>query len=256
VSIAGEKAGIAKAGVPLVTQEYPAGETERIERIADAAGAPVIRRGRDWDFGPCEDGFWYGDSRGRMEFGPPALPGTHQAGNAALAVAMLRHQYALDIPADALAAGVRTARWPARLQRLGPGPVPALLPGTEIWIDGCHNPACAGAVAAAASTIAPPHALAIIAGILANKDAKGILAPFANSAARFATVPVPDHDHHAPEALATRLRSMGVECTPHASVAEAIATLGARSPAPEAVLVIGSLYLAGAVLRANGEFPD
>jgi len=236
--IAAEKAGIAKAGVPLVTEAYPPSLAAVIGEAAARAGAIWLPRGEAWD----ADGA-YRDARGTIDLPPPALAGAHQARNAALAVAMLRHQQRLDVPDAALKAAMTNAEWPARLQRLAPGPLRDLLPrDAELWLDGAHNPAAARSVAD--FFVNEKRPLHLIVGLLANKDADGVLRPVRAIAESIQAVPVPGHDHHSAEALNAR---------PAAGVAEA---LRAIAPAPPpVVLIMGSLYLAGEVLKANDQPP-
>src|SRR5688500_3181857 len=138
VRIAFEKAGIARRGSPLVTQSYPEALELEIERRAALAGAPLHMRGYDWwaEVGEAID---YHDRHGDLTLPLPQLPGRHQADNAALAVAMLRHQDRVTVSEASLAEGIRSANWPARLQLLGNGPLTALAPGREVWLDGGHN---------------------------------------------------------------------------------------------------------------------
>jgi dihydrofolate synthase / folylpolyglutamate synthase len=241
--IAAEKAGIAKPGVPLVTETYPEAIAEVVGRTAAAAGALWLPRGRSWD-AELGAAFGYRDQWGAIDAPPPELGGAHQTRNAALAIAMLRHQRLLDVPEAALKAGIGRARWPARLQRLAPGPLRELLPaGAELWLDGAHNPAAARAIADHFRGLDRPFHL--IVGLLANKDAAGVLEPFRALASTIQAVPVPDHDHHPPEALAAQAAP---------DVAAALRRIGPDGP--PVVLIVGSLYLAGEVLKANGQAPD
>nr|HMN55381.1 bifunctional folylpolyglutamate synthase/dihydrofolate synthase [Sphingopyxis sp.] len=131
--IAFEKAGIAKADVPLVRQAYPATARAEIAKQAAKAGAMLLDRGGAWEAEADDKGVHSRDARGALDLPLPAMAGAHQADNAALAVAMLRHQTALALSDDAFAVSMKTARWPARLQRLGAGPLTALLPrGTAL----------------------------------------------------------------------------------------------------------------------------
>ena len=249
--IAAEKAGIAKPGVPLVTEAYPAAIAAIVGRIATEAGAIWLPRGEGWDAGEV-----YRDRWGVVELAPE-LAGAHQARNAALAIAMLRHQRLLDVPEAALRAGTRWAEWPARLQLLAPGPLRDRLPAeAELWLDGAHNPAAARAVADHfRGRDAPFH---LIFGLLANKPAAGVLQPFRGRALTLHAVPVPDHEHHPPATLAAEARAAGMAAITAAGVAEALAWIArhADRTRPPVVLVMGSLYLAGAVLAANGQAPD
>lgn len=239
--IAFEKAGIAKPGVPLVTFDYPPEAATAVERVADRVGAPLFARGLDggWSAEAASDRIAYGDTHGRLSLPLPALPGLHQAQNAALAVAMLRHQQTVSVSPEAMAVGIRAARWPARLQRLAPGP---LTGEREVWLDGGHN-------ASAGATLAQHFAgqrLHLVIGMIEGKNPTALVAPLAPSIASLTAVPVPDHDHHPPEAFGEIARAAP-------DVPTALTTLP-NDGLP--VLIAGSLYLAGDVLWLNDEWPD
>lgn len=237
--IAFEKAGIAKAGVPLATLSYPEGPTLEIERAALTTRANLAMRGRDWDAEATDLGLEYQDRFGSLILPLPALPGPHQPENAALAVAMLRHQDVVSIATESLAEGIRSARWPARLQRLAPGP---LIGNREVWLDGGHNPS-AGEMLAAHFAKKRVH---LVIGMLANKRPDALIGPLRGSLASVTAVPVPAHEYHPTAAF-------GPGVTSAADVPHALAALP-NDGLP--VLIAGSLYLAGEVLRLNGEIPD
>ena len=252
--IAAEKAGIAKRGVPLLTQHYPREVAEPIGQAAAAAGAPWLPKGGRWDWTAHGGRLHYRDQAGELDLPLPRLPGRHQAGNAALAVAMLRHQQALAVPPHALRAAMGWAEWPARLQPITRGRLFERLPhGSTLWLDGGHNPAAAQAVAAFFKT--RPAKVHLIAGILANKDATGILEPLAPQLASFHAVPVPGHAHHAPADLAALADAHGIAADAVADVETALQAIVANGQ-PADILILGSLYLAGTVLAANGTIPD
>ena len=252
--IAAEKAGIAKRGAPLVTQLYPPRIAGLIEQAAQEAGARWLPRGRQWDAIVRQGKLHYRDEDSELTLPVPRLPGQHQALNAALAVAMLRHQVALKVPAAALVAAMGWADWPARLQRLGPGPLTSLLPaGGELWVDGGHNPS--------ASRLVADHVrhhwldgrpLHLLFASLQSKDAAGVLKPFAGTAEVVHTLPIADHECREPGELAAMARGLGFKAYPRESLGQALAAI--RTPAR--VLVYGSLYLAGEALAANDQAPD
>jgi dihydrofolate synthase/folylpolyglutamate synthase len=253
LEIAGEKAGIAKAGVPLVTMDYPRAIRERIAAIAKQAGAPVLARNIAWTSETARDAVKYSEIGFTLITNRPRLVGTHQSRNLALAIAMLRHQKALDIPDVALRAAADWAHWPARLQHLGPGPLVARLPpGSEIWLDGAHNAAAARPLAQSLARIARDRPVTLITGMLANKDAAGVLRELAGQVDHVIAVPVPSHAHHEPAALADIARILGLSAETAPSFDAAIETL---RDAPRIVLIAGTLYLAGEVLAANDEPP-
>jgi len=248
--IAFEKAGIARPGVPLVTQAYPAGVTRTIIEHAMQVGARTAIRGLDW-FAEVGETIAYRDRHGELTLPLPELAGTHQADNAALAVAMLRHQAQLEVSPEAMTEGIRAARWPARLQLLGPGPLTALVPGRKVWLDGGHN-VDAGLAIARFFADAPPFHL--ITGMLTSKDPAAIVVPLADQLLSLSVVPAPGHDAHRPEDFAPYSR---LAVRPFGDVASALAALpSAAETEGSDVLIAGSLYLAGEVLRLNAEFPD
>lgn len=239
--IAFEKAGIAKPGVPLVTQAYPAEMARTVCETAESLRAVPLLRGRDW-FADIGAAIAYRDSTGELELPLPALAGGHQADNAALAVAMLRHQNVLTVSPEAMARGILAARWPARLQQLGPGPLTALVPGRRVWLDGGHN---ADAGEAIARFFAQRNDLHIIVGMLAAKNPEAIIGPLQDRIASLTVVPVAGHDSHTASAF-----------SPTSQAAPDVASALRALSAPGDVLIAGSLYLAGSVLAANGEVPD
>jgi dihydrofolate synthase/folylpolyglutamate synthase len=241
--IAGEKAGIAKHDVPLVTLHYDGNAADRIGQVAAERGAPWFPLGSDWDVLSGPNGLQYRDEQGELLLPAPRLAGAHQQLNAGLAVAMLRHQDRLDVDERALRAAMESVQWPARLQRLGDGP---LAVRREVWLDGGHNAAAARALADAMRPIAP---LTLIAGCLRTKDAEGLLSPFLGLAREVLAVPVPDQDCYAPSELSDIAHALGFESTPFSGIKAALDHASNDRPS----LIAGSLYLAGEVLRLNGE---
>jgi dihydrofolate synthase/folylpolyglutamate synthase len=254
-AIAAEKAGIAKPSVPLVTMSYPELVAARIAEVARERGAWVHAQGDGWFGGGWRGQTWFGDDRYPL----PALSGEHQANNFALAIAMLSvsdRQWADDFAITRAAA----TRWPARLQRLGAGPLGTMLPdGAELWLDGGHNAAAARAVSDHfRAYIRGGRPFHIIFGLLETKDAAGVIEPFRERSPTFHTVPIPGHAHHSPAALAALAREMGIAAFSSNSVPDALGWIArhADRAAPPVVLILGSLYLAGEVLKANGEEPS
>lgn len=241
VRIAFEKAGIARPGSPLVTQAYPEKLEIEIGLRAGLAGSPLHMRGHDWwaDVGGAIE---YRDRHGALTLPLPALPGKHQGDNAALAVAMLRHQDRVTVSESAMATGLRAARWPARLQLLGAGPLTALAPGREVWLDGGHNADAGQAIGRHFAD----RRLHLVIGMLANRYPQAIIDPLEDRLASVTAVPIEGSDAHGAEAYHGRAVWAG-------DVASALRSL------PDdglPVLIAGSLYLAGKVLAANDEVPE
>lgn len=252
--IAFEKAGIAKPGVPLIAQDYPMSASKAVIDQAMRAGAKPALKGLDWHNEPSREGIAYSDPFGSLNLPLPTLPGAHQADNAALAVAMLRHQDRVQVSEAAMAEGVRTARWPARMQRLSAGPLTEGI-AAPIILDGAHNANAAQAVSDALGD----GPFVLIAGILKNRDPAAIFGPLKGKVTRFAGVPVLGHEDHDPKDLCHLANSTFAlsGSYPAGDIVQAFDWLRSHPPAPgETVLIMGSLYLAGKVLSANREFPD
>ncbi len=244
--IAFEKAGIAKHTIPLVCQKYAPSMLHEIAKQAMAAGARLFDRGELWDAAPYEGRLHYRDHAGKLKLPLPRMAGAHQADNAALAIAMLRHQQAISVPEAALSAAMEWTRWPARLQKLSPGPLTRLVHDAEIWLDGGHN--VDAGLAIAAHFASDPRAIHLITGMLANKDPTAIIAPLGDKIASVTVLPVSGHEHHGVEAFGPTARSAP-------SIEAALGELHIN-PNSDIILIAGTLYLAGTVLKANGQTPD
>lgn len=251
--IAFEKAGIAKSGVPLVCQKYAPSMLVEIAKQAMAVGAILLDRSEAWDAIAYEGRLHYRDKRGKLSLPLPRMTGAHQADNAALAIAMLRHQSAIAVPEAAMSAAMEWTRWPARMQLLGKGPLTDMLPeGSQVWLDGGHNPDAGKAIAKTLEDGPPVH---VIIGMLKNKDALGFLKPFAHKIASLHAVPIPGHDHHDPADLC-QLAKTNLNISDVRALNNVAASLGHLAATdPTNVLICGSLYLAGEVLRLNEEVP-
>jgi dihydrofolate synthase/folylpolyglutamate synthase len=238
--IAFEKAGIARPGSPLVTQAYSEPVELEIERKAGLTGAPLHMRGHDW-WAEVGETIEYRDRFGELTLPLPALPGRHQGDNAALGVAMLRHQDRITVSTAALAEGIRAARWPARLQLLASGPLTAHAGAREVWLDGGHN---ADAGQAIGRHFAGQR-LHLVIGMLANRYPATIIGPLEDRLASVTAVPIEGSESHGEEAFP------GARWAP--DVRAALTDIP-QDGLP--VLIAGSLYLAGKVLVANDEIPD
>jgi dihydrofolate synthase/folylpolyglutamate synthase len=237
--IAFEKAGIAKRGMPLVAMNNGEAPNCEIARVAKRVGARLVAHNKDWYIG-AHSGFLE-DQRGELNLPAPALLGQHQMMNAGLAAAMLRSQERIAISDEAILQGVRTARWPARMQRLGTGPLTALVADQAVWLDGGHNPS-AGAVIAAHFD----GSLHLVIGMIEGKDPRAIIDPLAGRIRTLTVVPVPGQAHHPANAFG-----------PNAKAAKNLEAALLGVPSDDfPILIAGSLYLAGEVLRLNDELPD
>jgi dihydrofolate synthase / folylpolyglutamate synthase len=259
--IAAEKAGILKRGVPAIVAAQPRDAMAVIERQAARLGAPLKIAGEDWTATEERGRLVYQDEAGLLDLPPPKLYGRHQFENAGLAIAALRTIKKMAIPPAAYEIGMVKAEWPARLHRLGHGRLVGLVPaGSELWLDGGHNPDGGRAVAAALADLEErvSRPLVLIVGMLASKDCEGFLRNFAGLARRMIAVPVPGVEKGLSAAtVADTARAIGLSATSRDSVSEALdAARKLDLDPPPRILITGSLYLAGEVLRENGTLPQ
>ncbi len=246
VKIAREKAGIMKPGAPVVTGLQSPDVLEALAAHAQATAAPLHARNHGWSITQTETGIAYTDDRGPLALPQPSLPGPHQIDNAGIAIASLRAS-GLPIPDAAYATGLATAQWPARLQRLT-GALAATLPADwDLWLDGGHNPGGGEALAAHARTWSD-RPLHILVGMKQAKDSAEFLRPLIPHATTLWAVSEP-HQHLALPVDAI-IAASGNIARPGPTIAGAITQLP-KSPAAR-VLICGSLYLAGEVLKADG----
>jgi len=246
--IASEKAGIIKRGVPVIVGPQSPEGMEVIEATAARLGAPVLAFGQHWHVWEERGRMVYQDENGLLDLPLPNLPGPHQIQNAGAAITALRF---LGRDAAACEAAVTRAEWPARMQRLKRGPLVEMAPGVELWLDGGHNPAGGEAVAATLARL-PARPTHLICGMLNTKDVTGYMRPLAGQVTRLHAVSIPGEKNTLPaEATRDAARVAGIEAVAAESVAAALASIVAETPAAR-VLICGSLYLAGAILRENG----
>jgi dihydrofolate synthase/folylpolyglutamate synthase len=248
--IAAEKAGIMKPAVPAVTGAQPAEVLAVFDAHAAAVGTHVHARGRDWTIEPAGGGLLYADALGKIALPPPSLLGTHQYDNAGIAVATARAS-GLPIPKTALARGIATAEWPARLQRLH-GKLAAMLPPNwELWLDGGHNPG-AGVVLAEQLARWRDRPLHLIVGMKQAKDSSEFLRPLIRHAKTLWAIAEPGQ--HLAMPVEAIIAASGGIARAGPTATEAFTAIPTSGP-PARVLICGSLYLAGEVLKLDGWSP-
>jgi dihydrofolate synthase/folylpolyglutamate synthase len=253
--IAAEKAGVIKAGRPVVSARQAEGAEAVIVAEAERLAAPLTLMGRDFDAWEAHGRMLYQDGERLLDLPPPALAGAHQLANAGLAIAAA---LALDDPRideAAIASGIAAADWPARMQRLTAGPFGALAraAGTDLWLDGGHNPHGARAVAQALSHLARDgRPVALVAGTLSNKDARGFFAAFRDLAPAVFATGFDAESAASAQATAEAAGAAGLPAQAAVDLEEAVRRALAL-PGPPHVLICGSLYLAGEVLAASPE---
>jgi dihydrofolate synthase/folylpolyglutamate synthase len=247
--IAGEKAGIIKRGVPCVVGPQLDEGLEVIERVAARNNAPVYAYGQQYHVGTERGRLIYQDERGLLDLPLPNLPGPHQIQNAGGAIAALR---VLGFGEEACEAAVSRAFWPARMQHMKSGRLVDLAKPAELWLDGGHNPHAGRALAETLSAL-PDRPIHLICGMLNTKDIGGYLRPLGKIAKSLTALSIPGEMNTLPaEVTAEEARKAGFEATTAASVDDAITAITAKDPKAR-ILICGSLYLAGHVLRENGD---
>jgi dihydrofolate synthase/folylpolyglutamate synthase len=246
--IAGEKAGIIKRGVPCVVGPQKPEGLEVIEARAERLGAPLLAYGQQWHVGTENGRLIYQDEQGLLDLPPPNLPGPHQIMNAGAALAALRH---LGADEAACEAAVTKAFWPARMQRLKTGPLVEAAGDSDLWLDGGHNPAAGEAIAATLAQM-PKRETHLICGMLNTKDIGGYLRPLAPHVASLHAVSIPGEANTLPaDVTAAAATKAGIIAHEAHSVSEALADIRAQNKESR-ILICGSLYLAGNILRSNG----
>jgi len=248
-AIAGEKAGIIKRGVPCVVGPQLDEGLEVIEKVAARLGAPVFAYGQHYHLGTERGRLIYQDERGLLDLPLPNLPGPHQIQNAGGAIAALR---VLGFGEEACEAAVTKAFWPARMQHMKTGRLVDLAKPAELWLDGGHNPHAGRALAETLKAL-PDRPIHLICGMLNTKDIGGYLRPLGKIAKSLTALSIPGEMNTLPaDVTAEEARKAGFEATTAASVDEAITAITTKD-ANARILICGSLYLAGHVLRENGE---
>lgn len=248
--IAGEKAGILKAGVRAVISAQEDVALDVIRAKAERLGAPLSVHGEDWTADEEAGRLIYRDSSGLLDMAPPSLPGAHQFINAGAGVAALR---ALGVAESAVEAAPSRASWPARNQRLRSNELARMAAdaGAELWLDGGHNAAAGEVISRFFAGLAKAETH-LICSMLDTKDAGGFLRHFASIASHLYAAPMADSPAAIPPAdLVERAKKAGLKAEVSADVKTALALALERGA--KRVLICGSLYFAGEILR---DYPE
>ncbi|MEZ5872965.1 MAG: folylpolyglutamate synthase/dihydrofolate synthase family protein [Nitratireductor sp.] len=259
-AIAMEKAGIIKPGHPVAIGPQSEGIDDLLVETAEKRKSPSMASGRDYGFYRQAGRFVYQDDSGLLDLPLPALVGEHQLANAATAIAATRLG-SLAIDDTAYERAMLNVSWPGRMERLKPGRLLAdLPPGSEVWIDGGHNPSAGAVIAACIADLDErrPLPVCMLCGMINTKDPAGFLDAFKGLAHKVVTVPVAESEASIPAAqLAETARQCGLDAVSANSLDAGLAELAheTASQGPCRIIICGSLYLVGEVLRENGTSP-
>lgn len=257
-AIAYEKAGILKPGVPAIIGKQCDAALDVIQERAKEIGAPLAINGRDWTVEPSKDGLVFRTNSMTRHLPRPALLGAHQIDNAGIVLAAVEIlQSAFPTSASALNQGMTSVQWPARLQKLSRGPMlDGLGEEDEIWVDGGHNADAARVIAdmiRAWNQASPKRVTHLVFGTLNTRDPKEYLGVFRNIVGQVRTVTIPGEANSiSAQDAADAGAQVGASAVASASVADAVKEITATSAGPNNILICGSLYLAGTVLRDHG----
>jgi dihydrofolate synthase/folylpolyglutamate synthase len=258
--IAGEKAGIIKKSVPCIVGPQADEARAVIETEAEHLDAPLFAWGQEFMAHEEHRRMVYQDDQGLIDLPMPRLAGAHQIINAAMAIATLRRLKQFDVTDRAVEDGLMSVEWPARLQRVTRGPLVSAAPaGSEIWLDGAHNPHGARALAHAMADMEDrnPRPLYMICGMLQTKDAQMFFQAFRGLARCVTTVSIPgDAASQGAGQLYDAAHAAGLDAYPATSVEDAMLQIEGRSALSDSstaprILICGSLHLAGFILREN-----
>lgn len=246
--IAAEKAGIIKPGIPCIIGPQHDNAAEVIEGIAARVQAPLLKFGQDFQTYEERGRLIYQDEQGLLDLPLPALRGSHQIENAGAVLAALRH---LGADESACEAALTQVYWPARMERLKNGALVRRAKGAELWLDGGHNPAAGQAIAATLQTLPKDRSTYLICGMLNTKDVAGFMKPLKPFAKHLVACSIPGEANTLPAEKTAEVASQtGIPATTAETVHEAIDSITALAPNAR-ILICGSLYFAGHVIREN-----
>ena len=254
--IAWSKAGIIKAGVPVIIGPQSADAMSVIEAEAQSVHAPMLVNGQEFSGHEEHGRLVFQDADGLLDLPLPRLAGRHQHANAAGAIAVLRRVLPDLATPDAIAKGLQTVDWPARMQRLS-GYLTELIPqGAELWLDGGHNADGGRVVSAAFGELEErvPRPLVMIVGMLSTKESDQFLSAYAGLARHLYAVAIPGQEHvtRSAEEIASLAKRNGIPAAIAGDVPETLVFIAAQTwPVPPRILITGSLYLAGEVLKLD-----
>ncbi len=260
-AIAGEKAGIMRGGVPCFSaKQHPEAEAKLIAHAAEI-GAPLYIAGRDFMLDHTDRGVTIRVNDRHLVLPELGLKGPHQRDNAGLAAAVMMHAFP-EINDDILADGASAAIWPGRVQHLATGALAKQCGTIPLWLDGAHN---AHGAAALTATLSDLHQdtdtdkkWVLVCGALNTRDPNDFLGPMAGTIANAFTITIPGQDAALDaQTIADAANGLGIPAQAADDLDHALThAINAAQAIGGAIIIAGSLYLAGHVLERNNTLPD
>jgi dihydrofolate synthase/folylpolyglutamate synthase len=245
--IAFEKAGILKRNCFAIIGPQEDEALNVIEARALEVGATCKIYGQHWHVWEENGRLIFQDENGLLDLPLPKLIGAHQVQNAGIALATLRY---LGKDSSSYDGAMLNADWPARLQKLKNGPLITLAPDAEIWLDGGHNKAAGHALSEAISRL-QSRKLFLIVGMLNTKDVMGYMQPLLNKSSDLYGVSIPgEAATMSAQETVDIAKDVGFKAIVSENVESAIKDI-VKYNHNARILICGSLYLAGNILKEN-----
>ena len=258
--IAFEKAGIIKQQTPVIVGPQEDEALEVIEQQAAHHMAPVVANGQSYSATEENGRMIYQDETSLLDLNLPGLPGDHQISNAATAITAARcfaDQENFKLTTGMIERGLISVEWPGRMQQLKSGHLLEAAPeGSELWLDGGHNPGAAAMIFKffQKHQKSDPKPFILICSMLNTKDPKGYFEKLAPLPDEVITVPITSSEAGIPpKELAQLSNSAGLKTSSASSLKNALKKLDAS--VPPRILIAGTLYLVGDALKQNGTPP-
>ena len=251
--IAGEKAGIIKNNVPVISASQTKEVEKTLRKKASEMDAPIFFEGTDFIWEQISTGEVKIECKNRVFTLPnPSLIGPHQVQNAALAAASIIYSDNFTPLDNALFAGIGLAKWPGRMQFLEKGKLLNYRDSRPLWIDGAHNSHGAAALATSLAQINNKK-WTLILGMLNTRKPEEVLMPLKNLISEIFTITIPGQPASLKaQELSDNCQDLDIKATAKSSLSTALSA----SSESEFVVICGSLYLAGHALLLNGTPPD
>ena len=250
--IAYEKAGIIKANTPVVIGRQPF--TEALDILVEQAGqhdAPTFIYNKDWNIESKNNKIYYTDPDGEVILEPLKIHGDFQIYNLGLAIATVKQIEAAKINDALIKNNHLEINLPGRVQQIRSGKYQAMISSeNELFLDGSHNTDAAFQLNKTLQNLASKKDLIIILGMINTKDPKSYIAQFKNIK-EIKTITIPNEESAiSATTLSIDIQETGIKVSSADNLDEAIQSMSSDHPAAR-ILICGSLYLAGQVLKNN-----